>query len=63
MGMCFIILAYVKYGRNGFQKSTQKARSKIKKTVTNLCNCLISKWSHLGSNQGPPDYESGALTN
>ena len=20
------------------------------------------KWSHLGSNQGPPDYESGALT-
>jgi hypothetical protein len=21
------------------------------------------KWSHLGSNQGPPDYESGALTN
>ena len=20
-------------------------------------------WSHLGSNQGPPDYESGALTN
>jgi hypothetical protein len=19
-------------------------------------------WSHLGSNQGPPDYESGALT-
>ena len=21
-----------------------------------------SRWSHLGSNQGPPDYESGALT-
>jgi hypothetical protein len=20
-------------------------------------------WTHLGSNQGPPDYESGALTN
>ena len=20
-------------------------------------------WAHLGSNQGPPDYESGALTN
>jgi hypothetical protein len=19
-------------------------------------------WAHLGSNQGPPDYESGALT-
>ncbi len=30
-------------------------------------NCLkglsLLKWSHLGSNQGPPDYESGALTN
>ena len=24
---------------------------------------LICWWSHLGSNQGPPDYESGALTN
>ena len=24
---------------------------------------LRFKWSHLGSNQGPPDYESGALTN
>ena len=22
-----------------------------------------TSWSHLGSNQGPPDYESGALTN
>lgn len=25
-------------------------------------NCLISTWAHLGLNQGPPDYESGALT-
>ena len=24
--------------------------------------CLILKWAHLGLNQGPPDYESGALT-
>jgi hypothetical protein len=23
---------------------------------------LIFKWAHLGLNQGPPDYESGALT-
>ena len=23
----------------------------------------LKSWSHLGSNQGPPDYESGALTN
>ena len=24
--------------------------------------CLL-RWAHLGLNQGPPDYESGALTN
>jgi hypothetical protein len=24
--------------------------------------CLLG-WAHLGLNQGPPDYESGALTN
>ena len=24
---------------------------------------LFTVWAHLGSNQGPPDYESGALTN
>ncbi len=23
---------------------------------------LFRLWSHLGLNQGPPDYESGALT-
>ena len=23
---------------------------------------LLLLWAHLGSNQGPPDYESGALT-
>jgi hypothetical protein len=28
-----------------------------------LHNCLIFKWAHLGMIQGPPDYESGALTN
>ncbi len=24
---------------------------------------IFNKWSHLGLNQGPPDYESDALTN
>ena len=24
---------------------------------------LLIMWAHLDSNQGPPDYESGALTN
>ncbi len=23
----------------------------------------VPLWSHMGSNHGPPDYESGALTN
>ena len=34
-----------------------------KKAATTNRNCLIYKWAHLGLNQGPPDYESGALTN
>ena len=34
------------------------------KALTNECKCLIfNEWSHLGLNQGLPDYESGALTN
>ncbi len=34
----------------------------IKKTAKlQRLNCLL--WSHLGLNQGPPDYESDALTN
>lgn len=28
-----------------------------------LRNCLIFKWAHQGMILGPPDYESGALTN
>ena len=28
-----------------------------------LCETLDLPWAHLGLNQGPPDYESGALTN
>ena len=27
------------------------------------CKCLIFKWAQLGSNQRPPDYESGSLLN
>lgn len=37
---------------------------RIKKALTRklLVSAWILSWSHLGSNQGPPDYESGALT-
>ncbi len=36
----------------------------IKKQLSTFVhNCLIFKWAHLGMIQGPPDYESGALTN
>ena len=37
------------------------AKKPCKLTFTRLY--ILKKWSHLGSNQGPPDYESGALTN
>ena len=30
--------------------------------ITIFRNSLIIMWAHLGLNQGPPDYESGALT-
>ena len=44
---------------------TQVANShKFKKNMFKFKNQPCQKlWSHLGSNQGPPDYESGALTN
>ena len=56
------------------QEDGEKQESKIKvpnkfrpikrKAPTNECRCLIfNLWSHLGLNQGLPDYESGALTN
>ena len=39
-------------------------QSKRKSSCDLVRNCLIFKgWSHLGLNQGLPDYESGALTN
>ena len=37
---------------------------KSKKEKTAYLRRLSKRsWAHLGSNQGPPDYESGALTN
>ena len=34
-----------------------------KQKELHFCSSFIyEKWSHLGLNQGPPDYESGALT-
>ena len=36
----------------------------IKKQLRGMLrNCLIFKWAHQGMILGPPDYESGALTN
>jgi hypothetical protein len=34
-----------------------------KSTYIPVSALRFRKWTHLGSNQGPPDYESGALTN
>lgn len=36
---------------------------KKKKDLHFTVSLLFSMWSHLGLNQGPPDYESDALTN
>ena len=36
---------------------------KKRKPFNLLKGLSLLTWSHLGSNQGPPDYESGALTN
>ena len=33
-----------------------------KSTYRYFANCLIFKWAHLDSNQGPPDYESVFIT-
>ena len=41
--------------RNPYQTNIKKAVRKI-----SFANCL---WAILGLNQGPPDYESVALTN
>lgn len=50
--------------RNRKIKVPNKFRTAKIKAPTNECECLIfKKWSHLGLNQGLPDYESGALTN
>ena len=49
-----IIIASSFY-RNPYQTNIKKAVRKI-----SFANCL---WAILGLNQGPPDYESVALTN
>ena len=41
----------------GTTRQWEKRRCRI------LRHLLQKLWAHLGSNQGPPDYESGALTN
>jgi hypothetical protein len=43
-------------------KSWHQTGANKKTTYKMNCKWLIIKWAHLGSNQGPPDYESGALT-
>ena len=37
--------------------------SKMTKAPPSLKVPCLLLWAHLGLNQGPPDYESGALTN
>ena len=44
-------------GDSGFFASERNPHS------NKLTNNILHWWSHLGLNQGLPDYESGALTN
>ncbi len=37
--------------------------AKKRKALPSLKVPCLLRWAHLGLNQGPPDYESGALTN
>ena len=59
-------MAAVNGARNELRRSCVQicVQSKRKSSYETNRNCLIFKeWSHLGLNQGLPDYESGALTN
>lgn len=49
----------IKIRRSG----AQMERKYKKKSCIKYNSFLTKKWSHLGLNQGPPDYESDALTN
>ena len=42
---------------------THCLRNYTKKAATKFVTASFSKWTSLGLNQGPPDYESVALTN
>jgi hypothetical protein len=46
---------------SGLEPIFKKKRVKIKKPYIAV-RLGVLKWSHLGSNQGPSDYESDALT-
>ena len=59
-------IVYAKAARNELARSCVQicVQGKRKSSYDSFRNCLIFKeWSHLGLNQGLPDYESGALTN
>ena len=44
-------------------KSNGQSNAKYRILPDSSTNCFRMLWSHLGLNQGLPDYESGALTN
>ena len=41
----------------------EEKKKRILQTISISDTYKILLWSHLGSNQGPSDYESDALTN
>jgi hypothetical protein len=45
-----------------YHLTSRNVEPKTIKKALHLCKAWCNKWSHLGSNQGPSDYESDALT-
>ncbi len=64
LALKLLLLLTVFVGGNVFAYA-EKAKLSLwsKRKNANLLKVSVSMWSHLGLNQGPPDYESDALTN
>lgn len=62
-----IVVSFIEYHCVNMSNSnslfTHCLRSYTKKAATNFVTASFLAWTSLGLNQGPPDYESVALTN
>ena len=56
------IAAYLRFHNKEGENENQRAIRPTKELQTRCILLTYTVWSHLGLNQGLPDYESGALT-